>query len=194
MNVQPPYQPPYNYPEQPPIIIYTNTTTNSGNDYVVGSSALANLKINASKRDVVRGDLVSYTVTLENVSNRTIKNVEMHVSAPIDLALTSTSLGEISFATNTVTVKFSSLSVSDSKSFTVTARVASKTTSTSFVVHADASYLNTKTGDREIVTAELLTGMARNGLLAGAFGAGFSGGIIWFLIIVLIILLISTNV
>ncbi len=185
-----PYYPPYQpqYPaQQAPIIIYTNT--GGGNDYVAGTSSLATLKINASKSDAVRNDLVSYTITLENNSNRKLKDIVMHVSAPMDLALISTSLGEISFNANTVTVKLSSLAVGGSESFTVTARVASNTNASSFVVHSDASYLNTKTDERETVTAELMTGMARNGLLAGALGAGFGGGIIWFLAIILAILL-----
>jgi hypothetical protein len=188
--VQPPY-PPYpnnpQQPNQPPIIIYTNT---GGNDYVESYGSLATLKLTASKRDVVRDDLVSYNVTLTNNSNRSLKNVEMHVNAPMDLVLASTSMGEISFASNSVTVKFATLAAGESKTFTVTARVASKTTATSFVVHSDASYLNTKTGERETVTAELMTGMARNGLLAGVFGAGFGGSIIWFLVIILIALLL----
>lgn len=198
--VQPPYYPPYNpqyppqypeyptYPQQPPIIIYTNGG-NGGYDYAEGSSSLATLKINASKRDVVRNDLVSYTITLSNESNRSLKNVKMNVNAPIDLALSSTSYGELSFATNSVTVSFSSLAAGDSKTITVTARVASNTTAKSFVVHSDASYLNTRSGERETVTAEVMTGVGSNGLLAGAFGAGFGGGLIWFLVIILIVLL-----
>ncbi|MBP9851795.1 MAG: hypothetical protein KBC67_00860 [Candidatus Pacebacteria bacterium] len=189
--VQPPYYPPYNptnpqYPQQPPIIIYTN---NGGYDYSVGTSTLASLKINASKRDVARDDLITYSITLTNESSRSLKNVVMHVSAPMDLALSSASLGELSFATNTITLSFPTLAVGDAKTITVTARVASKTSSTSFVLHADASYLNTKTGERETVTAELMTGVGGNGLLAGVFGSGFGGGLIWFLIAVLVILL-----
>ena len=185
---QPPYYPttPTN-PQQPPIIIYTNT--NSGGDYSIASDSLATLKINASKRDVTRDDMVSFNVTLTNESNRSLKNVKMNITAPSDLALTSTSLGDISFATNSVSIGFSSLAAGDSKTIMVTARVASDTTAKSFVVHADASYLNTLTGDRETVTAETVTTVGHNGLLASVFGAGVGGGIIWLLIIILVILL-----
>ncbi|MBP6926369.1 MAG: DUF11 domain-containing protein [Candidatus Pacebacteria bacterium] len=183
--VEPPYYP--TNPTQPPIIIYTNT--GGGYDYGVGTSTLASLKINASKRDVSRDDLVSYIITLENKSNRSLKNVKMTISAPMDLALTSTSTGELSFATNSVTFSFSSLAAGDSKSITVTARVANDTRSKSFVVHAEASYLNTLSGERENVTAEVMIGTTSNGMLAGVFGAGFGGGIIWFLVAILIILL-----
>jgi hypothetical protein len=180
----PSYQPPY---QQPPIIIYTN---NGGDNYGVGTSALATIKLSASKREVFRDDYITFIVTLENNSNRKLKNVEMHFNAPADMVLTSTSMGEISFASNSVTVSFPSLASGDSKTVTINAHVEKNTKVKSFVVHADASYLNTKTDQRETVTAELMIGTAKLGLFAGAFGAGWTGGLIWFLIALLIILLL----
>lgn len=172
--------------EQKPIIIYTN---NDSTDYGYGESALATLKINSSKRNVVAGDLISYSITLENISSRKLKDVVINVNAPMDMTLTSTSYGELIFSTNSVLARVTTLAVGENITFNITASVAKNTRAQSFVIHSDASYLNTKTGERETITAELMNGMERNNMLAGLFGTGVGSGLIWFLIAIFIILL-----
>jgi uncharacterized repeat protein (TIGR01451 family) len=196
------YQP-YNYqpyiPPTPPvtqsqpqqIIVYQTGGTTVDTSF---DEALATLSLTASNRSVLRGDTVMYTLTLRNTGPRTLTNIEMHLTAPNDLVLVSTSDGSLSFQANAISLSLPKLAIDDTKTITVTARVNQNTRQSSFVVHADASYKNTKTGARENTTAEVITEVANNGFLANVFGAGFLpvtfvGWLILLLIVLIIFLL-----
>ncbi len=182
-----PYYP--QYPNQTPqtIVVYQNSGTTESS----GESQLAVLKLTASARSVTRDDTVLYTVALTNTAPRTLTNVTMRLVTPRDLSLISTTDGELSFASNSVTLTFPKLAIGAAKTFTVTARVKEKTDEDSFVVHSDASYTNTKTGSIETATAELITNVKGNGFLANVFGSGATlGTLVGILLAILVLLMI----
>lgn len=180
-----PYYPPYN-PQQPPIIIYTGGGTTSD----VGEASLATLKLTAQSAEVVRGETISYSVSLQNVANRSLTNVSIRVAAPSDLPLVSTSEGNLDFISNSVTLKMTRLAIGETKTITITARARENTKADSFVVTADASYTNTRTGGTENAHAEVITVVRYNGFLASIFGSGVSVNLIGVLLAILIALVI----
>jgi uncharacterized repeat protein (TIGR01451 family) len=107
------YQP-YNYqpyiPPTPPtpvqqpqqIIVYQTGGTTVDTSF---DEALATLSLAASNRSVLRGDTVMYTLSLRNTGPRTLTNVEMHLTAPNDLVLVSTSDGSFSFQANAISLQ-----------------------------------------------------------------------------------------
>lgn len=169
----PPYVPPTPAPNPAPIIIYQ--TVDGG-----GNTILATLNLTASAREVARGNNIIYIAKLTNTSTRKITNVEIKIQAPSDLALTFASDGEISFASNTMTLKIASMNAGESKSVTVTAKANEETRNDSFIVGAEATYLNTKTNIRETVTDETMTSVIGGSVLgASAFGAGAPSITVW---------------
>lgn len=179
----------------------TTTTTNTNTTVVTSnqSDVLLETSIEASLDPVRVGDLVTYTVTYENVSSKTLKDIFLVVTLPEELNFEGSNYGNYNRSTRTVLVRIETLGSGVKGSFLIDTEVNRRAADkTLIVVPLETSYKHPEISNAYINDVQYsIVEVDRNGgqvLGASTFflsQAGCFGGSLfsWLLLALLVILI-----
>lgn len=167
-----------------PQVIYVNTNT--------GSGPVVMLKIDSDFASVCVNDTARYTVTYQNLTRRTLKDVVVQVILPKEETFLRSSRGSYADAANTITVLVGDLTGREKGTFEIESTINSRSKSSDTLV-TTATLVYTQQGNRvqgdAIAYSLVNVGNCGNNGLAGLAIFGEGSCIFW--IIILLIILIA---
>lgn len=168
----------------------TTTVVTTNDKVFLGLDITSNLEI------VSVGDIVTYTISYNNISGNDLKNVIMQVTLPYEVAFQKSTLGGYSKPTHTVTVTVENLPKGAKGSFVVVGEVLKSARGSSIIIasllgiHDHPTIEDAKVDSMSYSIIEVNKGgtnQSANSVFAGKF---FPTSFIGWLLIVLIILII----
>lgn len=176
---------------QPPVVINTVTTTTTGTG---GGSSLIRLAITNNQDTVFRGETVTYEVTWENLSGRTLNDLVLEVRIPQELRFIDTDRGRLDRRRNTVIIEIRELQTREIGEANITVAASSGLREGDPVVaQAIMAFENpiNRAQENAIAYDADIYSLSSSVLGASVFGSGFlPGTLIGWLILLLIILAI----
>lgn len=160
----------------------------------IATSSFVSLEIGTIYENVSVGDIVNYTITYKNVSEKTIKEAILRVILPNEIAFRKTTSGIFSSSDNTLTLEIGEIKSGEGDEISLQGEASRKARRQEILVAtAVLVYVNPDSGAQEDVIAYALQNVdketSQNSLAAAAiFGAaGFPNSVVEWIILILVI-------